>query len=96
MFEKTQPAAGGRLAPLLTHLKVLLDQIPSFAQTLHNGFVPQDVLLAQMLTPLPGLEHQAVDGVEICQKVSHALLEEEQTDKCLPAESPTSCKKINK
>lgn len=79
---------GGGL--LQTHLKVLLYQTSPFTQTLHYGFVPQDVLLAQMLTSLPGLQHQAVDGVEICQKVSHALLEEEQIDKWLPAESPTS------
>lgn len=59
----------------MTHLKVLLYEVPSFAQTLHDGFVPQDVLLAQMLSPLPGLEHQAVHRVEISQKVSHALLE---------------------
>ncbi len=62
-----------------THLKVLLYEIASFAQALHDGFVPQDVLLAQMLPSLPGLEHQAVHGVEICQKVSHALLEVEET-----------------
>lgn len=68
------------------HLKVLLYEVPSFAQTLHDGFVPQDVLLAQMLSPLPGLEHQAVHRVEIGQKVSHALLEiNKQLDKFPPA-----------
>lgn len=60
-----------------THLKVLLNEIPSFAQALHYGFVSQDVLLAQMLSSLPGLEHQAVHRVEVCQEVSHALLEGE-------------------
>lgn len=65
----------------LAHLKVLLYEVSSFAQTLHYGFVPQDVLLAQMLSSLPGFQHQAVHRVEICQEVSHALLEEEQTDK---------------
>lgn len=35
-----------------------------------------------MLSPLPGLEHQAVHRVEIGQKVSHALLEiNKQLDK---------------
>lgn len=62
-----------------THLKVLLDEIPSFAQALHDGFVPQDVLLAQMFPSLPGFEHQAVHRVKVGQKVSHALLEVEAT-----------------
>lgn len=66
------------------HLKVLVDEVPSFAQTLHDGFIPQDVLLAQMLSPLPGLQHQAVHRVEISQEVSHALLELEQTDQSTP------------
>lgn len=63
--------------PRTAHLKVLLDEIPPFAQALHDGFVSQDVLLAQVLPPLPGLQHQAVDRVEVCQEVPHALLEGE-------------------
>ena len=64
----------GSLRRLGTHLKVLLDQVPALAQALHDGLVPQDVLLAQVLPPLPGLQHQAVDKVEGCQEVPHALL----------------------
>lgn len=59
----------------MTHLEVLLYEAAAFAQTLHDGFVPQDVLLAQMLSSLPGLQHQPVDGVEVSQEVSNALLE---------------------
>lgn len=74
-FTPPSPIIVLRYSQPTTHLKVLLDEIPSFAQALHYGFVPQDVLLAQMLSSLPGLEHQAVHRVEVCQEVSHALLE---------------------
>lgn len=39
-------SAESALSHCMTHLKVLLNEIPSFAQALHDGFVPQDVLLA--------------------------------------------------
>lgn len=74
-FTSLSPITVLRCSQPTTHLKVLLDEIPSFAQALHYGFVPQDVLLAQMLSSLPGLEHQAVHRVEVRQEVSHALLE---------------------
>lgn len=35
------------------HLVVLLNEVPSFAQALHDGLVPQDVLLTQVLPTLP-------------------------------------------
>lgn len=62
-----------------THLKVLFYDVSTFTQTLHDGFVPHDVLLTQMLPPLPGLQNQAVHRVKVSQEISHALLETERT-----------------
>ena len=64
--------------PCPTHLKVLLYEVSSFAQALHDGFVPQDVLLTQMLPSLPGLKDQTIHRVEIGQEVSNTLLETEE------------------
>lgn len=36
----------GTLELFLAHLKVLFTDAASFTQALHDGFVPQDVLLA--------------------------------------------------
>lgn len=57
------------------HLKTLLDEIASFAEALHDGLVPQNILLAQVLSPLPRLQNQAIDQVEICQEVPHPFLQ---------------------
>lgn len=38
---------------LASHLKVLFADAASFTQALHDGFVPQDVLLAEVLSPFP-------------------------------------------
>ena len=38
---------------LLSYLEILFTDASSFTQALHDGFVPQDVLLAEVLSPLP-------------------------------------------
>ena len=59
---------------LRVHLEVLLDEVPPFAEALHDGLVSQDVLLAQVLPALPRLQNQPVHQVEVRQEVPHTLL----------------------
>lgn len=63
----------------LSHLKVVFADAASFTQALHDGFVPQDVLLAEVFPTFAGLEHQAVDRVEVSQEVSHPFLHGKHT-----------------
>lgn len=43
-----------RLAELIeAHLKVLLRQAPTFAQALHDGLIPQNVLLTEVFSSFP-------------------------------------------
>lgn len=63
------------------HLERVFGNAAAFTQALHHGFVPQDVLLAQVLSPLARLQHQAVHRVEVGQEVSHPLLCDKQADK---------------
>lgn len=58
----------------LSHLEVVFADAASFTQALHDGFVPQDILLAEVFPTFAGLEHQAVDRVEVSQEVSHPFL----------------------
>lgn len=61
------------------HLEVLFDEISSLTKALHDGFIPQNVLLRQVLASLSGLQDQAVHHVEIRQKVPNTLLKQTQT-----------------
>jgi len=72
------------VSPAVAHLEALLDDTPPFAEALHDGLVPQDVLLAQMLASLSGLQNQAVHHVEISEEVPHLLLRERQRDTIRP------------
>lgn len=77
-FKVTSSFASGGMVrtwtPPPAHLKCVFADAASFAQALHDGFVPQDVLLTQVLSPLAWLQHQAVHWVEVSQEVSHPLL----------------------
>ena len=42
------------------HLKVLLNEGSPFAQVLHDGFVPQNVLLTKVLSALSRLQRKTV------------------------------------
>lgn len=85
-----QASTDGKSLLFRSHLKRVFGNAAAFAQALHHGFVPQDVLLAQVLPPLPGLQHQAVHRVEVCQEVPHALLEGEDGN-AVQCEMPQSC-----
>lgn len=58
-FKATSSFASGGMVrtwslfpPPPAHLKCVFTDAASFAQALHDGFVPQDVLLTQVLSPL--------------------------------------------
>lgn len=81
MFAVYQAGADSKSLSFRPHLKRVFGNAAAFAQALHHGFVPQDVLLAQVLSPLARLQHQAVHRVEVGQEVSHPLLCDKQADK---------------
>lgn len=82
------PHLSGKRLWLCPHLKRVLGDAAAFAQALHHGFVPQDVLLTQVLAPLARLQHQAVHRVEVSQEVAHPLLCDTRVDQGFNWNSP--------
>lgn len=81
MFTVFQASTGSKGLLFRPHLKRVFGNAAAFAQALHHGFVPQDVLLGQVLSPLARLQHQAVHRVEVSQEVPHPLLCDKHRDK---------------
>lgn len=61
-----------------SHLKVLFTDAASFTQALHDGFVPQDVLLTEVLSPFSWLQYQTINCIEVSQEVPNSLLYRKQ------------------